>query len=343
MKNLALNIPSLNDATSFYRGAYPIAELRQRCTNFVSIGGKEWSEASIRMSDGTFFQRPFMSDHKLAIQMSQDVGRKVWVDYDDNLFEVPTDNPTYSKYSASECIETVKWILSNADIVTVSTQRLAEIYGAYNKNIRVVPNAIDMDLKSMKERGTPGARNKIMAWRGSRTHQRDVFTYASSIVNTSRDQKNMDWSWHFIGDNLWFLTDSMPHTRTFITRSIGPIEYHKHISALRPAAFIVPLCDSDFNRCKSNIAWIEATFAGAVAIAPDWPEWRHPGVLLYNNEAQFEEAMYHVMSGRVNVANTVATSWDYIQEHLTLSKVNEIRIDVLCELFDCTRKALGIE
>ncbi len=342
MKNLALNIPHINDATSFYRAANPMAQLRERCKFLSGSMINSWSEATLRMCDGAFFQRPFLQDHKTALDMAKEAGRKVWVDYDDNLFDVPSDNPTHLQYSSSMVQENVKAILKQADIVTVSTNALKELYSEFNSNIKVVPNALDMGLRCMKERAVK-PRRKIIAWRGSKTHQRDVFTYAAQIMEASRDKNNKDWAWHFIGDSLWFLTDSMPHHQTFLTKGMSPLEYHAHIANVAPSAMLVPLYESNFNKCKSNIAWLEATFAGAVAIAPNWEEWQHPGVLQYGSAIQFDNALYSVTNGDVDIEATAKISWEYIQDNLTLAKVNEIRLDVLCELFECDRKDLGAE
>ena len=39
-----------------------------------------------------------------------------------------------------------------------------------------------------------------------------------------------------------------------------------------PRVAICPLKDSAFNRCKSDIAYLEYTAFGAVSVVPDWPD-----------------------------------------------------------------------
>lgn len=341
MKNLAINIPNINDATAMYRAVNPLSQLRERCKYLNGLNIANWSEATVRVSDGAFFQRPFTADHLNALIMAKDSGRKVWVDYDDYLLGVPTDNPTHSKYMSQEIQVNVQNILREADIVTVSTEHLKKLYSKFNSNIKVARNGLDMGLRCMKERGKAGKRNKIIAWRGSRTHHRDVFTYARTIMEISRDPMNKDWQWHFIGDNLWFLTDSMPHYQTFVTKPMSPLEYFKHIKILSPSAFMVPLHDGDFNRSKSNIAWLEASYAGAITIAPDWEEWQHPGILKYKTESEFSEALRLVIKEEIDVSASVEKSWEYIMDNFTVEKINDIRLEVLCELFECDKKDLG--
>ncbi len=104
------------------------------------------------------------------------------------------------------------------------------------------------------------------------------------------------------------------------------------LSEAAPSAMIFPLHEHPFNRCKSNIAWLEATFAGAACIAPDWAEWRHPGVLNYTDEHSFSDQMNSVMRGDVDVEDLARTSWAYIQDNLTLEKVNKLRWQVVTSL-----------
>lgn len=338
MLSLAINIPNASDATSWYRGIGPLADIRSRCRFLNICAVQTWSWASLSMVDAVFMQRPFLTEHLQVMEEARFLKKKIWVDYDDYLLQVPTDNPTYGKYMTKEVQNNVRQALEVADVVTVSTEHLAELYKKFAKKIVVVPNAINHELF---RRDVPKPRRKIVAWRGSPTHQRDVFGYAQQILETSRDPIYKDWQWHFIGDRMWFLTDSMPHYQTFVSKPMSISEYHVHLMNLCPAVVIVPLHDSDFNRCKSNIAWIEASYAGAVTIAPRWEEWNKPGVLLYDGPDDFKLAMHAVMSGKVNVQKTSDMSWRYIQENLTLNRVNDLRLGVLCDLLGCSMSDLG--
>jgi hypothetical protein len=91
----------------------------------------------------------------------------------------------------------------------------------------------------------------------------------------------------------------------------------------------VPLADSIFNRCKSNIAWIEGSFAGAVCLVPDWEEWQMPGTVRYSNPAEYGEKMKLLLNNNFNYRKYNDLSWEYIMDNLTLSRVNGQRIEIL--------------
>lgn len=342
IKKLACNIPNINDVTSFYRAANPLSQIAQSYAGVYWNPLNQWSDPFCRAHDAAFFQRPGTNEHRGAIEMCKESGMKVWVDYDDLVTELPTSNPHYYQYMGKQMQDNIEWCIRNCDVLTVSTSFLATKYSKWAKNIKVIPNAIDTRMKCVQERGTLKPRNKIIAWRGTPTHTKDLLRFARAIMLVSRDENEnfKEWLWHFMGDTAWIVTDSMPHLRTFLTRPMAPLEYHRHLYNLQPSVMHVPLDDIHFNRCKSNIAWIEASFAGAAAIVPQWDSWDVPGAIKYKSEEEYANALYAVMRGQVDVEKLAKESWDYIMAELTLAKVNEARVQVLCELFGCEEKDL---
>lgn len=340
MMIIPILLPMARDATSYYRGAGPLSRLSRNLPylSFHQLASWDWS--TLGVSKMIFMQRPFTGDHRTVFDMAKDNNKKVWLDYDDLLFDVPTDNPTYFKYMSVKCMNDVKHMISNADIVTVSTEALKEEYGKLNKDVRVIPNAFHPDL--LIHRKAPPKREKIFLWRGSRTHHKDVFLHSPMILDVSRRDENQDWNWHFIGDSLWFLTDRMPHTRTFVMEPMDVIDYHKHIVRLAPTAMMVPLHNCQFNQCKSNIAWIEGSFAGAITLAPDWPEWRRPGMITYKSKEQFTEMLVAITKGEFNQEHLLKLSWDYIMSSLNLDETNKLRVKVICDLLECEPRNLGV-
>ena len=108
--------------------------------------------------------------------------------------------------------------------------------------------------------------------------------------------------------------------------------YMEQLHGLAPAIHIVPLCDIPFNRAKSNNAWLEATSTGAIVVAPDLPEWRRPGVLLYKQGGFYEIVRTAMAMTEKQRLNEVAKSRKYILENLTLSIVNKQRREILNNL-----------
>jgi len=111
-----------------------------------------------------------------------------------------------------------------------------------------------------------------------------------------------------------------------------PITYFKTIYDLRPTVLIVPLKDCEFNKAKSNIAWIEGVFSGGIALAPDWEEWKRPGCITYSSPDDFMNKLERILSGRIDVARERKAGWDYIRTELNLSRVNRLRVKLIKDM-----------
>jgi hypothetical protein len=110
-------------------------------------------------------------------------------------------------------------------------------------------------------------------------------------------------------------------------------EYFGIIRELKPRLVVAPLWDCPFNHSKSNIAWIEAVYSGALCLAPAWPEWERPGCLNYRNAAEFSAAMDAVMSmPDAEVEDLNLKAWRWIQNNVVLSRVNNRREKLVYKL-----------
>jgi hypothetical protein len=107
------------------------------------------------------------------------------------------------------------------------------------------------------------------------------------------------------------------------------LSLHDALPICQARAFIVPLANHMFNQCKSNIAWFEATYAGAACVAPGYmPEFNKPGVLTYNSIDEFKDIMRKIMSKEIDVNAKVRESETYIMTNYNLQDMNKKRVDL---------------
>lgn len=335
MKTLLIMCPNPTDATSFYRGIHPLNELKKTLPYEVNFQyAQEINHAVLVAADGLFMQRPWKSQHLEIMKMAHANGVPVWVDYDDDLFNIPSSNPASVYYRDQNVQMGIAQMIADAEVATVSTEYLKERLLKLNGEIQVIPNAFNGRL--LRYRRKPDEkRNKLIMWRGSETHQKDLYLYTKQLVEVAQEQPS--WNFTFVGSGFWLTTEALPPKQTTVCESIDPIEYFQLIHKLQPAITIVPLHDNVFNRCKSNIAWQESTFAGALTLAPSWPEWKRPGVTCYQNPADFKTGLLELIQTVDNTPDVasqmVSDSWRDIQQNFLLSKVNEQREHCLNLLF----------
>jgi hypothetical protein len=214
--------------------------------------------------DGVIIQRPHERSHLQAVKIAVDLGIPVVVDYDDYLSGLPRDNPSYRYYDG--CDETIQEILSLADRVVVSTDWLAGRYGG-----EVVRNELPVNWRT----GVLGhSSDKIrIVWRGSRTHEGDWLACLSEACEVSREYRNQI-EWIFVGAPPFFVLERMRKIVPCHLVDELPIDRYWNFMFRRDEALgeiiYVPLADSVFNQCKSNIAEIEGVYAGCLPAVPGW-------------------------------------------------------------------------
>lgn len=334
MKRILVICPSPNDGTSFYRGVGPLSRLSKDSKDIQCAFTANVEYANISMVDLVFMQRPFLQPHVQVAEMTRHHNVPLWVDFDDDLFSVTPDNPTFDMYGAESTRKQVAKVIAMADVVTVSTEHLKQQYEKLNKRVIVVPNAID-DYQWEKRKPRPKDRPKMVFWRGSSTHQRDLMTVAQELVDASHDPARADWTFHFQGYNPWWITEQMRSQNTVVAPMVEPVQYMRFLEKTPFPIMVVPLLDNLFNRSKSNCSWIEGAFAGAAVIAPDMPEFQRPGVLNYKNDKHFGEILRQAMSGEIDIAQVAEEGWTEVKRAYTLSRVNHLRAQIVDQI--CSR------
>ena len=111
--------------------------------------------------------------------------------------------------------------------------------------------------------------------------------------------------------------------------------YFQRLIQLKPHFVVFPLEDNTFNKCKSNIAAIEATVAGAVCIAPEYmPEFLKIADG-YKTVSELENLLFNISDSKAVLGFTRSTYKDqktYIETNLRLSEINKIRIRIAAEI-----------
>ncbi len=333
MYNILEVNPNPNDAMSLYRGHGPITRLRKshrkelqdHCvSNNVNTN---WDY--INNFDMVFIMRPSNDQHLNLIKTCNVFDIPVWIDYDDLLTDIPIDNPAYFVARNSEkYLSMMDEILQRCSYATFSTPKLREIMG---KNILqksyVIPNAFDR--KMFKNQQLIGMEKKVV-WRGGSTHTRDIFEFQQPIRDALR---HTEWTLECMGGyNPKEITDYIDAS---LTPYMNKADYFNYLAKVNGKISIVPLShrpeDINFNKCKSNIAWIESTYAGMAVLAPDWDEWKRPGIINYKDKNDFGKKLTSMMNGGYDLESLRQASWKYIREELTLEKTNQTRYELIIQ------------
>lgn len=181
---------------------------------------------------------------------SKSPNTKVFLDVDDNVFEIPEGNSAKSKWGEQEQ-SILAFFANECDGITCSTLPLAEYFRELNPNVYVIPNKIKASVWK------PLKRDKIIkiGWTYSSTHAPDKEVLGNAL-KTIKD-KYPDVIIETTGSQLEGTENVVGCPFAF---------YHKWLCERNWDIAIAPLQDNQFNAGKSNIKWLESTMSGAVFV-----------------------------------------------------------------------------
>ena len=213
---------------------------------------------------------------------------KLVYEIDDNVFDVdPLNYSAYRNFQLEGKREAVRHCAQVADLVTVTTEPLAQIMREFNPNVRVLNNAVPARLLEMER---PRKEALTVGWTGGCSHARDIAEAAAPLRRfMERDRK--DAHLHFIGTD-YRRTVTYARAR-YSSWEIDPWDYWAKIDF---DIGLAPLAGTGFNDCKSHVKALEYAALGIPVIASDAPPYRDfviDGVtgFLVRNSAQLRDRL----------------------------------------------------
>ena len=318
---------SKSQATDYYRSLGPFTRLalQKKFTHIICQQERaQWHD--IYNTDIVLIQRPNSTASLGIMADAKRMGKKVIIDFDDHLMEVPEDNPANHYFANPQVQKQIQDTFLFADAVIVSTKKLYDLYFPMCQGkipMFVIPNGwnpTDLPMFEVKERHTPTR----FVWRGGSTHFADLHTIKAEInqmiaMNTevtffglnkfmmydlSKKAINVDWSSMFV----YF---------TFMQRIEGDFGFY-------------PLVRNDFNLSKSNIFAIECIANGMPVLADSYfPEFNIPGVIPYSNANEFADLVTNIVNGNIDKVAAVKSGRNYVKEVLHIDLLNKKRWEIL--------------
>ena len=277
--------PDSSDACAFYRSVGPLAHLAQFSDlKFKVVTSSEVAWPTIMTSSLFLFQRPASDTDFEAFNLVKNSNRKIWLDFDDDLLNVPESNPAFPYYQTPEIRENVQSMLKDADAITVSTKPLQKSL-PHAKDALHAPNSWDLDNFPLQK--PKHAPEKKYLWRGSNTHIEDLLQNLPMFTKLRGELM-------FLNVMPWFIPQTEDLTVTYHP-AVTILKYLALIKTYRPDMFVFPLSNTPFNEAKSNIAWLEATYCGATCLTnAHWDQWKTAHKLDWKASKEEIETSYNL-------------------------------------------------
>ncbi len=234
-----------------------------------------------------FFPRPETAE---ALEYLYSLDKPLIFEIDDLIIRLPETNPhrNWGDQSAPHILELVR----KCSAITVSTEELKKYFSQYNATVHVLPNLLDEDL--WHRTVPPSAGPVVIGYAGTATHGTDL-ALLEDVLGRIASQYESRVAFTFMG----CATEKISRLPGF---SYIPFEttfaaYAGKLQETPVDIMLVPLEDNEFNRCKSNVKWLEYSACGIAGIYADLPPYNscitqgETGILVGNTPQQWFSAI----------------------------------------------------
>jgi glycosyltransferase involved in cell wall biosynthesis len=261
-----LGIAHPNSGCGYHRIVLPLMMMEGIegiCTN------KPTDEVLSEQWDVLFYNRVSMFDNSLE-ETKKRLGCKIVVDMDDS-WKLPSNHLNYYDYQHMNA--QIENNLRVADLVTCTNERLANEIRPYNSNVQIIPNAIPYGYHQFTDDKIEDERLRIF-WCGGITHEGDLELLKNPFrkLLIHKDKIKMVLGGYTATDELskW-LWDKMlsyfTNSMKLEFRALAGTSPNLYMDMYKNAdIMVVPLLQSDWSACKSNLKLLEAATKGIPVI-----------------------------------------------------------------------------
>ena len=197
-------------------------------------------------------------------------GIKLVYETDDDLLGVEPNSPSYEY--VNRVSDSIKNFIDDSEVITVTTPTLASKFDE-NKTVIISNYYVDSVFDIKEDIKTEGKLK--LGYYGTLTHSKDLFLIKNVILKL---KEKYDFDFEVIGgfnasdnvDESWFKAVELPPDNMNFEKFMGWLS-----KTIDWDIALVPLEDSPFNQCKSELKFIELAVLGLPGVYSD--------MCVYNN------------------------------------------------------------
>jgi glycosyltransferase involved in cell wall biosynthesis len=310
-----------------------IPDLQVKFTNHVI-------EEDAAKCSAIYFNRIFPTN-KLSeiLRWKHKYGFKLICDLDDH-WDLDPNHALFTYYKKTNLSNYILQSVISSDAVSVTHERLADAVLPYNRNIWILPNAIDDQHPQFQQQHTLGEKVRLF-WAGGITHEHDIAILRNPMKRISADTYLTHRSMVVMGG---YVEGYEPWKRmvTSFTNGFkmpGVIlngkEVNEYYSLYQYADIcLVPLQQSRFNSFKSNLKILEAANIGVPVVVSNVHPYKGfpPEIVNYvDSQTDWYKYVRHLVRYEDFRIEQGRALKDYCKQVYNFDKINEARCAMITE------------
>lgn len=241
-------------------------------------------------ADIVVFHRPIQKEMYDAALLLKKAGKKIVMDNDDTYSSnsgVPVQMFGKNRELLDKAINKIDIALKEfakiADMVTVTTEFLKKEYEEVNSNVVVLPNCVDtLDWDVPAKNDTGKVRLLITGSVASNQDYKNIIPLLDKLKERQdvqvvllalpADHPSLKEARKLYEPEIKFWEQYDVEWHPFMKQP----DYIEFINQLKIDIMLIPRDNNYFNRCKSNLKFLEASMCGMATVAQSFPDGKSP-------------------------------------------------------------------
>ena len=326
-----LGVTSPHSGVGYHRIIMPIAHMKKDYAMLTDT----LTDETVDNNYDIFLMNRFFSGITIdqVLEWRKKHGFKLVVDNDD-YWQLDPSHILFKRYIDGDITKKIIQYITEADLCTVTHDRLADEIYKYNKNVEIVPNALPYGEEQFLDNKVESDLVRLF-WSGSGTHGPDIKILQNPMKKIRQlPIKNVIAGYNDAEQEIWnkmcmWFSDNynIPTTIYRFTETI------KYMSAYADSDIsIIPLVESKFNSMKSNLKVLETAAKKNPAIVSNVHPYKDLPVLYVNNQKDWFKHTRDLVNDESMRNELGLKLFEYCNENYNLYKINLKRNDIYSKL-----------
>ena len=297
-------------------------------------------EQMIKMADMTVFQITASWSVIAFFECLKEVykNKPFITECDDWFFDIPSSNIASHPYKPGSDAQKIAYRqLEISDAIIVSTEFIKDglLTLFPDKKIYVVPNGIDFDVWDSIKKSEKDDKVRII-YTGCQNHHSDLAIVKKPILALIEEFKNLE----FIMAAPFTSWEDVKHDRVFVNTEWAPIDlFPRMVSSWNGDIGIAPLRDSNFNRAKSNLRWLEYSAMSIPTVASNIYPFKNSirnGIdgIVCNSTQEWYDAIRSLILDKAKRSRMSAESYRRVKKDFNMGKIAILYKEILNTIKD---------